>query len=133
MNLGLIYQQNNKELQAISVLKEATKLYPNNGQFDYLIGEIYRAMEKPRDAYAQYREATRKGGLDKPHVVYQLLSYTAFELGDLDDALKFVKQAEGYPEGKKDAQLPRLRQAIEDAIKERQYNLEQAQKKAKGN
>ncbi len=131
MNLGLIYQQNNKELQAISVLKEAIKLYPNNGQFDYLIGEIYRAMETPRDAYAQYREATRKGGLDKPHVVYQLLAYTAFELGDLDDALKYVKQAEGYPEGKKDAQLPRLRQAIEDAIKERQYNLEQAQKKAK--
>ncbi|MBI5771633.1 MAG: tetratricopeptide repeat protein [Verrucomicrobia bacterium] len=131
MNLGLIYQQNNKELQAISVLKEAAKLYPNNGQFDYLIGEIYRAVEKTREAFNQYKEAIRKGGLDKPHVVHQLLSYSAFELGDLDEALKAVKQAETFPEGKKDAQLPRLRQAIEDAIKERQYNLEQAQKKAK--
>ena len=129
MNLGLIYQQNNKDLQAIAVLQEAAKLYPNNGQIDYLIGEIHRQMEKTRDAHKSYREAIRKGGLDKPHLVYQLLAYASFELEDFEEALKAVKKAEDFPEGKKDAQLPRLRQAIEDAIKERQYNLEQAQKK----
>jgi tetratricopeptide (TPR) repeat protein len=133
MNLGLIYQQNNKDLQAISVLNEAAKLYPNNGQFNYLIGEIYRAGEKTRDALAQYREAIRKGGLEKPYIVYQLLSYAAFELGDLDESLKAVEKAFTFPEGAKDAQLPRLKQAILDAIKEREYNLEEAKKKQKSN
>jgi len=130
MNLALIYQQNNKELQAISVLAEAAKLYPKNGQIDYLIGEIYRQIEKTRDAQKYYREAVNKGGLDKPYVVYQLLAYAAFELGEFDEALNAAKKAIEFPESKKDAQLPRLKQAIEDAIKEREYNLEQAKKKA---
>lgn len=129
MNLGLIYQQNNKELQAIAVLQEAGKLYPNNGQIDYLIGEIHRQMEKTRDAHKSYREAIRKGGLDKPHLVYQLLAYSSFELEDFEEALKAVNEAAKFPEGAKDQQLPRLKEAIEGAIKERQYNLEQAQKK----
>jgi tetratricopeptide (TPR) repeat protein len=130
MNLALIYQQNNKELQAIAVLNEAAKLYPKNGQIDYLIGEIYRQIEKTREAQTYYRQAVDKGGLDKPYVVYQLLAYAAFELGEFDQALEAAKKALEFPEAKKDAQLPRLKQAIEDAIKEREYNLEQAKKKA---
>ena len=131
LNLGLIYQQGNKDLEAVAVLQEAAKLFPTNGQFDYLTGEIYRQMERTKEAHEAYRVAIRKGNLEKPHVVYQLLAYSAFELGDLDEALKAVTQAATFPESAKDAQLPRLKEAIEGAIKEREYNREQAAKQKK--
>ena len=129
MNLGLIYQQANKDLEAINVLGEAAKLYPTNGQFDYLIGEVYRQMERTKDAYLHYKDAIRKGSLEKPHIVYQLLAYAAFEMEDFEEALKAVNQAATFKESPNDTQLPRLKEAIENAIKEREYNLAQAAKK----
>ncbi len=129
--LGYYYQQANQELTAINVLKEAATLFPNNGQIEMTIGEIYRQMEQTKDAYKHYKEAIRKGNLEKPYLVYQLLAYAAFELEDFDQALAAADKAAAYPESAKDTQLPRLRDAIKGAIQEREYNREQAAKKAK--
>ncbi len=118
--LGYYYLQINQSLQALAVLKEAAKLFPNNGQFDLQIGEIYRQDEKMKDARHHYREALRKGGLDRPHAVHTLLANVSYELEDFDEALKAIIQAEGYPESKKDAYLGRLKDAIQAAINERE-------------
>lgn len=127
--LGYYYQQAEQELQAISVLKEACQLFPTAGQLELQIGEIYRQQEKTREAYNHYKGAVKKGNLDKPQVGYQLLAYSAFELGELEEALNAVLEAEKFPDAKKDAQLPKLKKAIQDAIEERKYKKEEAQKK----
>jgi hypothetical protein len=118
--LGYYYLQINRNLDALAILKEASALFPKNGQFDLQIGEIYRQDEKMKEARHHYREALRKGGLDRPHAVHTLLANVSYELEDFDEALKAIIAAEGYPESKKDAYLGRLKDAIQAAINERE-------------
>lgn len=120
--LGYYYMQINRNLDAVSVLKEAAKLFPTNGQFDLQIGEIYRQDEKMKDARHHYREALRKGGLDRPHAVHTLLANVSYELEDFEEALKSIIQAEALsdPKKEKDAYLVRLKEAIQMAINERE-------------
>jgi tetratricopeptide (TPR) repeat protein len=120
--LGYYYLQINRNLDALAVLKEASKLFPTNGQFDLQIGEIYRQDEKMKDARHNYREALRKGGLDRPYAVHTLLANVSYELEDFDDALKSIIQAEKLsdPKKEKDAYLARLKDAIQAAIADRE-------------
>lgn len=118
--LAYSYQQVGQDLQAISVLKEASKQFPT-GQIDFQIGQIYSQMDnKTLDAFTYYTAAVKKGGLDKPHSAYMFLAYTAFELEKYDDALASINKAGETTDGKKDPQTKRLKTAIEDAIKERE-------------
>lgn len=118
--LAYSYQQVGQDVQAINVLKEAAKLFPS-GQIDFQIGQIYSQMDnRTADAFASYSTAVTKGGLEKPHSAYMFLAYTAFELEKFDVALSAIFKAEATPEGAKDAQLKRLKIAIEEAIKERE-------------
>ena len=119
--LGYYYLQINRNLDALSVLKEATKLFPTNGQFDLQIGEIYRQDEKMKDARQHYREALRKGGLERPYAVHTLLANVSYEVEDFDEALKSIVQAEALsdPKKEKDAYLARLKDAILAAIADR--------------
>jgi tetratricopeptide (TPR) repeat protein len=127
--LGYFYQQANMETKAITALREASKLFPKTGQFELQIGQIYLSIEKTKEAYTSFQEAIRRGGLDKPHAVYQALAYAAFELEEFDEALKACDEAVKFPEGAKDQQLPKLRYAIEASIKEREYAKAEAAKK----
>lgn len=127
--LGYFYQQANMETKAIEALREASKLFPKTGQFELQIGQIYLSMEKTKDAYNSFKEAIRRGGLDKPHAVYQAYAYAAFELEEFDEALKACDEAIKFPEGAKDQQLPKLRFAIEASIKEREFAKAEAAKK----
>jgi len=119
--LGYYYLQINRNLDALAVLKEAAKLFPTNGQFDLQIGEIYRQDEKMKDARHHYREALRKGGLDRPYAVHTLLANVSYEVEDFDEALKSIVQAEALsdPKKEKDAYLARLKEAILAAIADR--------------
>lgn len=128
--LGYFYQQGNAEQKAIAALTEASSLFPKTGQFEMQIGQIYLSMERTKEAYAHFKAALKRGGLDKPHSVYQALAYAAFELEDFDEGLAACNEAEKFPEGKKDTQLPRLKAAIEAAIKEREYAKAEAAKEA---
>jgi tetratricopeptide (TPR) repeat protein len=120
--LGYYYLQINRNLDALNVLKEATKLFPSNGQFDLQIGEIYRQDEKMKDARHHYKEALRKGGLDRPQAVHTLLANVSYELEDFDEAMKSIVQAEALadPKKEKDAYLARLKEAIQAAITDRE-------------
>lgn len=117
--LAYSFQQVNQDLQAVNVYREASKLYPKNGQLDFLIGQIYTGMDgHGSDAYSAYQTAVAKGGLDKPYLAYMLLAYTAYDLGRLEEGLAAAIKASTYPESTKDSQLPKLKAAIEDAIKD---------------
>ena len=129
--LGYFYQQANEEKKAIAALTEAASLFPKTGAFDLQIGQIYLSMEKTKDAHVHFREAIKRGGLEKPHSAQQALAYAAFELEEFDEALAACIAAEAYPESQKDTQLPRLKAAIEASIKEREMAKAELAKKAK--
>lgn len=118
--LAYSYQQIGRDAQAIAVLKEAGTAFPT-GQIEFQIGQIYSQMEnRTAEAYFYYSKAVAKGGLDKPHSAYMFLAYTAFELEKFDEALAAINKTIASADGQKDAQAPRLKQAIEDAVKERE-------------
>jgi tetratricopeptide (TPR) repeat protein len=120
--LSFSYQQLRQELKSIDALKRAAKAFPDNGQFDYLIAQAYFSMERTEDAFKHAKDAVRKGNLARPHAVNLLLAYVAFELKKFDDALAAVNTALTYPEGATDG--ARMKTAIEDAIRERQAQLQ---------
>ena len=125
--LAYSYQQIGRDAQAIAVLKEAGTAFPT-GQIEFQIGQIYSQMDnRTAEAYAYYSKAVEKGGLEKPHSAYMFLAYTAFELEKFDEALAAINQTIGSPDGQKDAQAPRLKQAIEDAVKEREATKQTAE------
>ena len=72
-----------------------------------------------------------KGGMDKPQLVYQLLAFTAFEMGELEEAMKAVDKALTFKGAEGDRQLLGLKAAIKSAQDERAYHKEQELKKLK--
>jgi hypothetical protein len=133
--LGSYYQQANKELMAIEALKEAAKLFPTEGMLDLQIGEIYRQLEKTKEARDFYQSAIRKGKLEKPQVAYQLVAYTSMELDDWDTAKQAIDKAAQSPEFAKDQQMKSLKDHIDNTVREREEQRkikEEDQKKKQG-
>jgi tetratricopeptide (TPR) repeat protein len=119
--LGAYLQQANKELQAITALQEATKLYPKDGGLNFMIGQIYQQLDKIKDARDQYKIAVDKGNLgDKPHQAWLFLAYTSLELEDYQGALKAINEAAKTPDGAKDPQVKSVKEGIEATIAERE-------------
>lgn len=119
--LGAYYQQNNQELQAVSALQEAAKLFPKDGTFDFLIGQIYQQLDKLKEANDAYGRAVTKESLgEKPHQVWLFLAYTSLELGDYDKALKAINEAAKSPAGAKDPQVKSVKEGIEATIADRE-------------
>lgn len=114
--LGSYYQQASKDFQAIEALKEAGKLYPKEGMIDLHIGEIYRQMEKTKEAREAYRSALKKGNLEKPQVAYQLLAFTSMELDDWTEAQRAINEAAKSPEFAKDQQMVNLKKHIDETV-----------------
>ena len=118
--LAFSYQQVDKPFQAIEVLKEASKHFPKSGQLDYQAATILYSLDKAQEAYRYLMSAVTKGHLEKAYSVYNFLAYVDYELTKFDEALVAVDKAIASPGSEHEAQLPRLKQAIEDAIKERE-------------
>ncbi|MBI2517392.1 MAG: hypothetical protein HYV95_10825 [Opitutae bacterium] len=119
--LAYSYQQLNRDLKAIDVLKEATKVFPKDGQLEYQIAQNYYGLEKLPEALTHIQACATKGGGHKPHQAYLFLAYIAFELKKFDIALEAAKKAMTYPDGAKEAK--RMLSAIEDAIKDREAKM----------
>lgn len=118
--LAYSYQQVNRESQAIEALNDATKFYPKSGQLEFQIGQIYYSLDQLSDSYKHLKLATEKGGLEKPASAYSFLAYLCFELGKLEEALDVIKQTLALPDAPTDGQLNRLRQAVEEGIRDRE-------------
>lgn len=118
--LASSYQQVNKELKAIDVLKQTAAKFPEVGSLEFKIANIYYGLDKLPEAYDHGKKALAKGGLDNVGSAQMFVAYMGFELKKYDEALPFAKEA-------KDAganNAARLYEAIENAIKERQAALE---------
>ncbi len=120
--LSYSYQQLRRESKAIEALKQAARIFPKQGQFEYLIAQLYYSLEKPDDAFLHISAAVKKGNLIKPHSAYLFLAYIAFEIKKFDESLAAVTQALTYPDGVADG--ARMKAAIEEAIKEREAKLD---------
>jgi tetratricopeptide (TPR) repeat protein len=117
--LAYSYQQVDKPFQAIEVLQEASDHFSKSGQIDFQIAQIYYSLEKPKEAYESLAKAVAKGHLDKAYAVYYFQAYVAYELTKFDEALVAANKGIASPNSEKEVQLPRLKQAIEDALRER--------------
>lgn len=118
--LASSYQQVDKPFAAIEALTEGAKKFPKSGQLDHQIATIYYAMNRPQDAYKHAKDALGKGGLDKPGTAHAFMAYVAWELGKLKEALAAAEKALTFPDSQRDTQLPKLKAAIEEAIRERE-------------
>jgi hypothetical protein len=118
--LSTSFQQVNQEYKAIDVLKQASQLFPENGNLDFQISGIYLSLDKNEDAYTYCKLATEAGHLDKAWITYNTLSYLAFELGKLDEAKAAIDKAITLRGREPDRQSIGLRNAIDEAIKEKE-------------
>lgn len=118
--LAYSYQQINRENQAVEALLEASKLFPDAGQLDFQIAQIYYSLDRYNEAYRHFRMAVDKGNLDRPLAVYSFLAYLCYEQGRLEEAAEVIRRAVEFPGASDDQQLQRLRQAVDDAITARE-------------
>ncbi|MGH7960000.1 MAG: tetratricopeptide repeat protein, partial [Opitutaceae bacterium] len=119
--LGRYYQEADMNEQAVAVLKEASALFPKNGEIEVQIAQIYIQMEKSKEAFEHAKAAVARGNFEgtKPYSVHYLIAYTAYELGRMDDAYKAIQEAEKFEESRKDPQFARLKEVVTEAIAER--------------
>jgi len=125
--LAYYYQQVNKENKAIDVLKVASTRYPKTGLLDFQAAQIYYSIDKIDDAYRESRLATTKDVGDKAAQVWQFVASCALEQRKYSEALEAVNNAIAAQDakgGKKDTNLPRLKQYIEESIKDRDAQAE---------
>lgn len=121
--LGRYYQEANQNVRAIEVLKEATTLFPKSGEIEMQIAQLYIQMENNREGLKHAKMAVTKGGLEstKPFNAHYLIAYTAYDLGEIDEAHEAVMNAAKYKEdAEKDSQFPRLKGVILEALAERE-------------
>lgn len=131
--LGRYYQEANQNDQAVNVLKEATKLFPKNGEIELQIAQLYIQMEKPKDALEHAKLAVQKGNFEttKPFAAHYLVAYTAYDLGLIDEAAAAIAQAEKFPEAAKDPQFPKLKGVVAEALAEREAKAKEKTEKEK--
>jgi cytochrome c-type biogenesis protein CcmH/NrfG len=131
--LGRYYLEANMNDQAIKVLKEAAGLFPTKGEIEMQIAQIYTQMENNRDSLKHAKLAIQKGNFEgtKPFSAHYLIAYTAYDLGEINEAKAAIEKASSFEESKKDAQFPRLKAVIEEAIAEREAKKSEKAPKAK--
>lgn len=120
--LAYSYQQIHKEFQAIEVLKEAAKIFPESGQIHNQIAQIYYSLDKVPETYRQLNLALAKGHLKNEAEVYYFKAYICYELLKYDEALAAINKAAELGDGS-NKQLPQLRTAIQSALEEREAML----------
>lgn len=119
--LGRYYLEADQNNRAIEVLKEASNLFPKNGEIEYQIAQIYLQQENTREALAHAKAAAAKGNFEatKPFSIWYLIAYTSFDLDDIDGAQQAIAKCEQFPEAAKDPQFPKLKNVIAEKIAER--------------
>jgi len=117
--LAYSFLQVNRELTAIEVLKEAIEAFPDSGQLDNQIAQIYYSLNQSEQSYHYLNSALRKGGIENIGAVHYFKAYICFELQKFEEALVAINKAAEL-QLTENAQLPGLRQAIQDALAARE-------------
>lgn len=116
--LALCYQQLQRPLKGIDALKQATKAFPQSGQLELQVANIYTSIDKQQEAFGHLQAAIAKGNLTKPYQAYLSLAFTAYSLQKYEVALEAARKATEYPEGVRDGK--NMEKALEDIIKDRE-------------
>ena len=127
-NLALFYKQINDFFSAIKVFKEADEKFPDTGEFDLQISDIYNNdLNNTQEAYTYSKMAVSKGNLGtRAYYAYYYLAFQAYELQKFDEALTACEAGMKLPGGAKE--LAGLHDAIKQAIDN--ANAAKAQMKA---
>lgn len=116
--LGDQYRQANKDQQAVDALLEGAKLFPKEALLEMQAGDLYRGMDKIKEARDAYRRATQK--VDSlttgKHVPWQNYAYAAMELEDWAEAHRAINEAAKFPEFAKDVQMVNLKGYIDSTV-----------------
>ncbi len=118
--LASSYQQVNKELEAIDALRTASQKFPDQGEIDFRIANIYYLLDKMEDAYDAGMDSLEKGNLKNRNQVLMFVAYMGYELKKYNDVLPYIQEA--LDAGAERAQG--LYDAINNAIEARQAALE---------
>jgi tetratricopeptide (TPR) repeat protein len=120
--LGRYYLEADQPKQAIKVLQEAAQLFPKSSEIEVQIAQLYMQIESPKEALQHAKAAITKNNFEttKPFSVHYLAAYTAYDLGEIEEAQKAIADAEKFPEAAKDPQFPKLKNVIAEAIAERE-------------
>lgn len=130
--LGRFYQEAYLNREAAAVLNEATQLFPQNGEIEMQLAQLYIQMERNADALRHAQAAAAKGNFEtiKPFAVHHLIAHTAYLENAFDAAQQAIAAAEKFPDdAAKDPQFSRLKDAIDDALKARALEAEAKEKK----
>lgn len=100
--LHYAYQDMKKPEKDVATLRAAQKIFPKNGQIDFLIaGILYQTLDRPEDALNAALSAVAKGGGDDPARVYLFIAYLGLDLGKLDVTENAINKLAAYPGVKK--------------------------------
>jgi tetratricopeptide (TPR) repeat protein len=116
--LALSYQQLQRPLKGVEALKQGTKAFPESGQLEFQIAQIYTSIEKPAEAFTHLQAAVAKGNLTRPHQAYLALAYAGYSTQRYDEALAAAQKATEYPDGVRDGE--NMVKALKDIIAERE-------------
>jgi len=121
--LAASYQQINQDFKAIEVLEEAAKRFPTNGELEFKIAQAYQGLDNNEESYKHSQMAVDRGNVAKPQATWLFVAYEAYEVGKFDEAKaaieKTIELQAARGDGKPDHQAIGLKNAIDEAIKER--------------
>ena len=115
--LAYSYQQQHQDLRAVQTLEDAAKAFPEAGQLEYQIAQVYNGMDREKDALEHIKACIAKGGTEKPQVGWMFYAWLAYDLKYYDEATKAAQEAAKYPEAAKEASK------MLDAIKASQQDI----------
>lgn len=118
--LASSYQQLNRDFKAIEALKEGATQFPEAGQLEFQIANIYYALNNLPESLSHAQAALRKGNLTRISQVQSFAAYVAFELRQYDLALQLAEEAAKDPEAR---EAERLLGHIRTTIAERDAAL----------
>lgn len=116
--LALSYQQLQRPLKGVEALKKGTKAFPESGQLEFQIAQIYTSIEQPAQAFTHLEAAVAKGNLTRPYQAYLALAYAGYSLQRYDEALKAAQKATEFTEGVRDGE--NMVKALKDIIADRE-------------
>lgn len=122
--LAQTYVQIRDEKKALNSYKEIAKMFPKDGTIDMQIGNLLYNLDNYPEALKYMQSAVDKG-VPRPGPLQFFIAYLMFELKQLDDAKAAVDKALTLAPESREAKD--LKQAIDDAIKDRDARLNRNQ------
>lgn len=112
--LSFCYQQTNRELKAVDVLKRAAARFPNAGQLYFQAANAYYTMDKFNEALDAAKIAVTKGDLGQTaYKVHYFIAFLCYEMRKYQEGLVAIDKAIALmPKGAVETNYPKMREAI---------------------